>query len=588
MKTKIFFLTIFFAIAGVMAFGANRKDYIRIRGKDFQGGAWEVFGDVKHEVAGVNYVYAQSTGKHSSMNAKFQMEKLSGEPLYLHIMGRDDNYDSISKIEILINGTTLFKGESGFPNDAWLWKTYPIPENLLRKGENEIMIKSGDQEGKLGMPPWFMLAECAIDSNKEYILRKPGIDEEFRVILPPEGQPLPPSFLEGAKKGFNLRGTKGWLWKPEQYMEEIPFLGQFHMNFLMNCYGSMCDIEHYPWGDPNCNRWWEPLPPEKKKAYEEIVQSCKNHNINFCFSMNPNLGSKRILDYNNDKDIDDLWKHYEWMQNLGVKWFNISLDDISQGIDAQGQARVVNEIFRRLREKDKEANFIFTPTHYWGTGENDPYLKTLSEILDKDVFIFWTGDGVVSAITRDAAQAYKRAVGRRLFLWDNYPVNDAQPTLHLGPVIDRDPDLCEVIEGYMSNPLHSQNQINRIPLFTCADYALNPYDYDPERSILQAIWFLSETKAQRKVLADLVELYPGFLILKKYQTGWNPVRTRFSEILNTPHSHFLAKLYLGHVEDVLKRMGTLFPNQFSAARKTVEDDLKILKAGFKSQYGENP
>ncbi len=85
--------------------------------------------------------------------------------------------------------------------------------------------------------------------------------------------------------------------------------------------------------------------------------------------------------------------------------------------------------------------------------------------MHSEVYVFWTGDGVVvPRITRHAAESYKRIVNHRLFLWDNYPVNDGSPTLHLGPVSGRDPDLPSVIDGYPSNPLASQNEINRLPL----------------------------------------------------------------------------------------------------------------------------
>ena len=47
--------------------------------------------------------------------------------------------------------------------------------------------------------------------------------------------------------------------------------------------------------------------------------------------------------------------------------------------------------------------------------------------------MFWTGD-TFTRITRAAAESYKKRVKHRLFLWDNYPVNDGQQTLHLGPV----------------------------------------------------------------------------------------------------------------------------------------------------------
>lgn len=80
-----------------------------------------------------------------------------------------------------------------------------------------------------------------------------------------------------------------------------------------------------------------------------------------------------------------------------MKWFNISLDDISQGIDAAGQAIVVNDIFHRLKAKDPQANMIFTPSFYSGDGTDaaaKPYLEILARDLDKDVYLFWTGDSV--------------------------------------------------------------------------------------------------------------------------------------------------------------------------------------------------
>jgi len=410
------------------------------------------------------------------------------------------------------------------------------------------------------------------------------------VILPKEKGSFPEPYSVGESfSGFSFRGTKGWMWTPEQYLTEIPCLAKCKMNFLMNCYASMADIEHYGWGNPECNRWWEPLAEDKKREYEKIVRSCQKHGIEFCFSMNPNLCSKRPLDYHSDKDADDLWKHYEWMQSLGVKWFNISLDDISQGIDAAGQAGVVNDLFARLRRNDPEAQMIFTPTHYWGDGANDPYLKTLSKDLHSDVFIFWTGPQVVSLmIGRKETESYKEAVGHRLFIWDNYPVNDGAATMHLGPVLGRDGDLPEVVDGYMSNPLHEESQINRIPLMTCADYAYNPKAYDPSRSLGQAILCLGKNTRQREILRDLVELYPGMIVLGVPRTSWNPLLNRYDGILSAPHSRWMAKACIDHVQDVATRMGKEFPKEYIAAQNTLRDDLDKMKAGYTSKYGERP
>jgi hypothetical protein len=65
--------------------------------------------------------------------------------------------------------------------------------------------------------------------------------------------------------------------------------------------------------------------------------------------MNPNLNAKRFADPERPDDVESLWQHYRWMQEPGVKWFPMSLDDISQGIDARKQAKLVNEIIGRVR-----------------------------------------------------------------------------------------------------------------------------------------------------------------------------------------------------------------------------------------------
>jgi hyaluronoglucosaminidase len=268
-----------------------------------------------------------------------------------------------------------------------------------------------------------------------------------------------------------------------------------------------------------------------------------------------------------------------------VKWFSISLDDVSWGQKGAGfgggqHAKLVNAVFARLRAKDPGAQLIFCPTPYWGDGsppDDHAYLETLGRDLYPDVYVFWTGDAVVTArITRKAAAAYKNVVKHRLFLWDNYPVNDGAPTLHLGPVIGRDADLCEVVDGYMSNPLCPQNQINRIPLLTCADYAYNPKAYDPQRSIAQSILHLAETTPQRHALKDLVEAYPGMLRFGG-GTGLNPVRQHFTGLLSTESGPSEAQAYLRRMEELASRLERAFPVQYADAKKTLRDNIAGMK-----------
>ena len=417
-----------------------------------------------------------------------------------------------------------------------------------------------------------------------------NLHADFHIVLPTAKLEFPEPLAAGQQPGFKIRGIKGWAWTPEQYLAEIPFLAEYKMNFLMNCYISMFDIEHHEkWYDGKANRWWEDLPPEKKAAYEKVVRSAQAHGLQFCFSMNPNLFSARQVNDDSSESVDLLFKHYAWMQSLGVKWFNLSIDDATNGINATTQSRVCNDIFHRLRAKDPRAQMIFCPTYYWGDGtqpKQQPYLEELARELDPEIYVFWTGDAVVGKVSRRAADTFCGIVKHKVILWDNYPVNDGHSTMHLGPVTDRDPDLCEVLDGYMCNAMHEQNEIGRIPIATCADYAYNPHAYDPLRSIGQAIWLQADDQRQREVLRDLVEAYPGMLWVtsSRYSTSFNPVRAQIQKILAEPQPRPAAESYQASLDNLAVRLQTEFPNRYAPEKATLAADIAYAKKLVASRY----
>jgi hypothetical protein len=375
------------------------------------------------------------------------------------------------------------------------------------------------------------------------------------------------------------------MWTPEQYLAEIPFLARFKMNFLMSCYLSWFDVENHPdWHDGEANRWWEELPAWKREGFEEVVRQCRSHAIEFCFGMSPSACCRRSVSSNPQESVNLLWRHFKWAQRLGVRWFSL---DVTDGLEAGGQVKLVNAIYRRLRANDSGAQMVFSPTLYWGDGTGkvqQPYLETLARELDPEIYLFWTGDAVVGRFTRRSAESFQRISGHRIFLWDNYPVNDDSPAMHLGPVFGREPDLCEVVEGYMSNPHCKQNEINRIPLATCADYAWNPCSYDPKRSIGQAILHLAQTAPQRELLRDLVETYPGMLIYGRAETDLNCAREQYARIASAPHARQGTLAFIAHMRDLSRRLGELFPNQYKAEKKTLKDDVRFLERQFQKKY----
>jgi len=570
------------ACASVLALEALAATaLVEMPGAAFKGGAQTHFGATFHGRAEVNYVYAQSTGAAATMTARFQIERVPRSRLLLHLEAMDDDASSPCQVRLTLNGLVLHEGPSGFPDARWACRRFAVPGDALRPGTNDLTIVNLERNGPLGAPPWFMVARAALAGSK-YTLPAVTIPR-LDVRLPGTRGPIPEPLRDAsAKPGFAIRGTKGWLWTPEQYLEEIPTLADLKLNFLMNCYGSMFTSEP---GAPWRNEWWLPMTQSRKEAYARIIRSCRDHDITFCFAFHPQLASPRPLDPTSDSDLDQFYQHYAWAQSQGVRWFSVSLDDVSWGSEGPAtggmqHARLVNALFGRLRARDSEAQMVFCPVPYWGDGTNPEhraYIEALGRDLHPDAYVFWTGDAVVTPrITRRAAESYKSIVRHRLFLWDNYPVNDASPTLHLGPVSGRDPDLGEVVDGYMSNPLASQSRINRIPLATCADYAYNPRAYDPQRSIGQAILRLAKTAAQRRTLEGLVETYPGFLVTGG-GTGTNPVRGEFGSLLASEKPSSAPSRFVHRLENLRNRLAQEFPGQFPATEKTVADDLDWMK-----------
>jgi hypothetical protein len=587
MQTSSWILgTLYLAVGSCLAAGMvhGAPSLWQLQGSDFQGGAKSRFGTTFYHRSGVNYVYAQPTGEAAAMKATFHLDQVPAETPSLFLEAMDDDAPSRCRIRITLNGQDLLQGPSGFPGAQWFCRRLPIPPGVLRSGTNELHIRNLEAQGSLGRPPWFMVARCAL-AGDDFSL--PPIEPpSLRVRLPQQARPIPePLSPDHSKPGFQFRGTKGWGWTPEQYLEEIPCLAKLKMNFLMNCYLSMFTSKP---GEPFKNEWWKPMTETRQQAYAKIISACREQGIHFCFAVHPQLGSPRPLDPASREDLDQFYQHYAWAQSQGVQWFSVSLDDVSWGgggpaAGGAAHARLVNAVFGRLRAKDPQAQLIFCPVPYWGDGtlpDHRAYLESVARQMHPEVYVFWTGDSVVTPrITRKAAESYQRIVKHRLFLWDNYPVNDASPALHLGPVSGRDADLGDVLAGYMSNPLAAENDINRLPLATCADYAYNPWAYDPARSIGQAILLLARTDGQRQVLKDLIEAYPGFIVTGG-GTGANPVRDKFGALVAVPESRAAAQDCIRQMEDLTARLDREFPDQFPACLKTLRNEVNWMKKQF--------
>ena len=108
------------------------------------------------------------------------------------------------------------------------------------------------------------------------------------------------------------------------------------------------------------------------------------------------------------------------------------------------------------------------------------YTEDFVNILNEDINVLYTGDGVVcDGISEDS---YKKAIEiykRNLGIWWNYPVNDFLNTkLALGP-IEKLP--TSNIKSIFFNPME-EVQLSKIALATGAEYSYSPEIYNSDNS----------------------------------------------------------------------------------------------------------
>ena len=382
-----------------------------------------------------------------------------------------------------------------------------------------------------------------------------------------------------ANNAFELRGTKGYFWTPTQYLEEIPVLKSYGMNFLATCYGSF--FRDYTFREGH-NDWWIEMDAGLKREWQQVVRSCRENGINFCFGTNPMLYSSRPLDTGREEDFDRLLELYRWFQDQGVQWFYLALDDLhlhkGMLVDGKGQSLFANKLYKALLQHDPSCKMIFCPTWYWGSTMKNPdrkaYLEEVAEFLRKDILTFWTGNDVVSTtVTVADAAAYREVIGHELILWDNYPVNDFHNTLNLGPFTGRDPELGSVITGIMANPMRD-NRMNRLPLYTMAEYMNDPGNYSPEESIVRAIRTIAGDESGQEALHSLVRFYPGGLASGYTSTKYSVIRKEFERLLGDDKT--AAKRFAKELARTLSQFENAFPQTYGGTTEVISNDLKWM------------
>lgn len=293
-----------------------------------------------------------------------------------------------------------------------------------------------------------------------------------------------------------VRGTAesfyGVPWTQSQRLAQLDFMARTKQNLYL----------YAPGDDPYRRaQWKEPYPAAQRADFRALTARAAQDHVTVAWAVAPG----ESMCYSSAADQRALERKLDAMWALGARAFQLQFQDVSYsewhcGADtsrfgdgpaaaARAQAAVAGATASYLKAKYGAAAppLSLLPTEFYQDGAT-PYRGALAEALDPSVAVAWTGVGVLpGTITGAQVAAVTETLAHPVLTEDNYPVNDFAPDrLFLGPYTGREPAVATASAGVLAAGMQ-QPVASRVPLFTAADFAWNPDDYDPQASWQAAI-----------------------------------------------------------------------------------------------------
>ncbi|MFF0075554.1 beta-N-acetylglucosaminidase domain-containing protein [Streptomyces sp. NPDC005494] len=326
----------------------------------------------------------------------------------------------------------------------------------------------------------------------------------------------------------SIEGFYGAPWSHADRLDQLAFYGDIKANTYI----------YTPKDDAYLREEWRaPYPADELADLRELIEQATAHHVDFTYALSPGLS----VCYSDPADVNALKAKLGTLYDQGARSFYVALDDISytrwncdadeekygapgRGSAGQAQADLLNAVQHDFIDTRPDAEPLqFVPTEYSDTSDS-AYKSVLRAQLDPKVVVQWTGTDVVPpSISVADAEAASTVWGRKVFLWDNYPVNDYGQTtgrLLMAPYDKREAGLHKALSGIVLNPMN-QAAASKVALFGGASFAWNDEDYDPGRTWRAAARYLADgdPATTRALLAffDTQHLAPTF-----GDTDWQP------------------------------------------------------------------
>lgn len=244
-------------------------------------------------------------------------------------------------------------------------------------------------------------------------------------------------------------------------------------------------------------RWSEKMPTSDADALIRFGKTLATHQLEFGVGLSP-YELYRSFDHTAKKMLET---KLEEIHSLGATHLSLLFDDMRG--DLPNLASLQTEIIHFVQAWGGFRSLSFCPTYYTFDpildkvfGERPVnYLEDISAAIDSSVDFFWTGEKVCSSeYPSEHLAQVTRLLGRKPFLWDNYPVNDGQRMckfLHLREAANRPARLNDELSGHAINPMN-QAYLSWIPMRTL----FQAYANEPLNWLAAAIAELGEPFAQ--------------------------------------------------------------------------------------------
>lgn len=259
-----------------------------------------------------------------------------------------------------------------------------------------------------------------------------------------------------------IEGRFGRLWSADERGHVVRTLGDAGYGFY-----------HYaPKADRALRRDWRRAhDATSSDALARLAAECRTTGMRFGIGLTP-VG---VTDGFDTATRDDLARRIADLDAIGIDDLAILFDDLRG--DRPDLAERQAEIVTFCAERTRATRLYTCPTYY----SDDPildvafgqrpadYLHDFGRRLDPAIQVYWTGEEVCSAaIGAGHLAAVTDTLGRRVCLWDNYPVNDGARMsrfLHLRAFTGRDAAIADHVSGHAINP-PLQAHLGCIPALT--------------------------------------------------------------------------------------------------------------------------